>query len=123
MHWGDPWVAPTGDEPEASHATGKDRRSREPVGATHGSPPGTILSALRPDYRRYIGEMRPMEMNGLIEPAMRAIYMALVKPGATDPTRRESAPFTGPNDSRRAATRAIAEPPWYSGPLMSCPVP
>src|SRR3989442_11403417 len=58
--------------------------------------PGTILSALRPDYRRYIGEMRPMEMNGLIEPAMRAIYMALVKPGATDPTRRESAPLTRP---------------------------
>ncbi len=53
--------------------------------------PGGLLSFLRPDYRTYIGEVRLVEGG-----REQRIYMALVRPGATDPSRPESAPFAGP---------------------------
>jgi hypothetical protein len=51
---------------------------------------------LRPDYRRYIGAVRPVAYDGTPTPGGRGIYMALVRPGAGDPSRPESAPFAGP---------------------------
>jgi hypothetical protein len=49
------------------------------------------LQAVRPDYHLYIGGMRPMETTG-----PQPFYMALVRPGATDPALRASAPLAGP---------------------------
>lgn len=48
------------------------------------------LSSLRPDYRLYIGALRPLDPD-----RRRNIYMALVQPGATDPSGRGSAPLAG----------------------------
>jgi hypothetical protein len=53
--------------------------------------PGRLLSILRPDYGTYIDEVRLFDGG-----RGQRIYMALVRPGATDPTRPESAPFAGP---------------------------
>ncbi len=48
------------------------------------------LGAFRPDFPIYIGSLRPIAgVTG------RRIYMALVQPGATDPTRVASAPLSG----------------------------
>ncbi len=58
--------------------------------------PGSILVTLRPDYRRYIGEVRPVAYDDAPPSGGRGIYMALVRPGAGDPSRPESAPFAGP---------------------------
>lgn len=55
--------------------------------------PGAILSSLRPDYRDYILEMRPLPA---LADAQRTLYMALVRPGASDPGIAASAPFAGP---------------------------
>ena len=49
------------------------------------------LARLRPDYSRYIFSVRPLA------PGVGGrVYMALVRPGATDPSGRGSAPYAGP---------------------------
>ena len=56
-------------------------------------PPALVraLATLRPDYTRYIFSVRPLA------PGIgHRIYMALVRPGATDPAGRGSAPYAGP---------------------------
>jgi len=55
--------------------------------------PGALLSGLRPDYRDYILEMRPLAAP---TDAPLTLYMALVRPGAVDPASIASAPFAGP---------------------------
>src|SRR2546425_1113025 len=48
------------------------------------------LASMRPDYTRYIFSVRPLA------PGIgRRLYMALVRPGATDPSVHGSAPFAG----------------------------
>jgi len=56
-------------------------------------PPALVraLARLRPDYTRYIFSVRPLAPG-----VGRRLYMALVRPGATDPGRRGSAPNAGP---------------------------
>jgi hypothetical protein len=56
-------------------------------------PPALVraLAGLRPDYRRYIFSVRPLSPG-----VARRIYMALVRPGATNPAGRGSAPYAGP---------------------------
>ena len=49
------------------------------------------LSLLRPDYPLYISSVRP-----LVPGIARRLYMALVRPGATDPAGKGSAPNAGP---------------------------
>jgi hypothetical protein len=49
------------------------------------------MEALHPDYARFIGAIRPFAPG-----PGRNIYMALVRPGATDPAGRDSTPFVGP---------------------------
>lgn len=49
------------------------------------------LSSLRPDYKVYIGALRPLAPDD-----GRNIYMALVQPGATGTDDRASAPLAGP---------------------------
>ena len=49
------------------------------------------LARLRPDYARYIFSVRPLAPG-----AGGRVYMALVRPGATDPSGRGSAPYAGP---------------------------
>jgi len=60
---------------------------------SHLDPPGLIqaLASRRPDYTRYISSVRPLAPG-----VGRRLYMALVRPGATDPRERGSAPFAGP---------------------------
>lgn len=48
------------------------------------------LGSIRPDFSAYIGSLRPFN-----DAPGRRIYMALVQPGATDPTRLASAPLSG----------------------------
>jgi hypothetical protein len=49
------------------------------------------LSLLRPDYPLYISSVRPLTPG-----VARRLYMALVRPGATDPAGKGSAPNAGP---------------------------
>jgi hypothetical protein len=49
------------------------------------------LALLRPDYLRYISSVRPLAPG-----VARRLYMALVRPGATDPAGKGSAPYAGP---------------------------
>jgi hypothetical protein len=71
-----------------------------PVGAVSlpaprgGPDPGAILSEIRPDYRDYILALRPLP-SGAAAGAVRRVYMVLVRPGAVDPSSRESAPLAG----------------------------
>ena len=53
----------------------------------------TILKGLRPDYQAYVGAVRPLA--GEARASAATLYMALVKPGATDPSQRDNAPFSG----------------------------
>src|SRR3989449_2006979 len=48
------------------------------------------LAGMRPDYARYIFSVRPLAPG-----VGRRLYMALVRPGATDPSGHGSAPFAG----------------------------
>lgn len=48
------------------------------------------LATMRPDYMRYIFSVRPLAPG-----VGRRLYMALVRPGATDPGGRGSAPYAG----------------------------
>jgi hypothetical protein len=52
------------------------------------------FATMRPDYRDYVRDIRPLE--GSARAASRVLYMALVRPGASDPTRDDNAPFLGP---------------------------
>jgi hypothetical protein len=58
-----------------------------------------MLATIRPDYLRFIGTLRRLDVSA--RDAARAgreprrIYMALVRPGASDPDERDSAPFIG----------------------------
>src|SRR5260221_3759573 len=63
------------------------------------SRPGRMLATIRPDYQRFIAALRRLDVSARAtardgrEP--RRIYMALVRPGASDPDRSDSAPFIG----------------------------
>ncbi|HZM70299.1 MAG TPA: hypothetical protein VFB95_08035 [Candidatus Cryosericum sp.] len=52
------------------------------------------LATMRPDYRVYVRDIRPLE--GDARASAKVLYMALVRPGASDPSRSENAPFLGP---------------------------
>ncbi len=58
-----------------------------------------MLATIRPDYQRFIAALRRLDVSARAtardgrEP--RRIYMALVRPGASDPDRSDSAPFIG----------------------------
>jgi hypothetical protein len=65
-----------------------------PAGDLSADPAELLLSSLHPDFGVYVGSVRP-----LAEPAdgsASPVYMALVRPGADDPTTPASAPFAGP---------------------------
>jgi hypothetical protein len=51
------------------------------------------LAALHPDYRQFVASIRPLQEGG--DDVSSGLYMALVRPGAQDPTQRDSAPFAG----------------------------
>jgi hypothetical protein len=51
------------------------------------------LAGLHPDYLQFVASIRPIQESG--DEACSGLYMALVRPGAQDPTRRDSAPFAG----------------------------
>lgn len=59
-----------------------------------GDPAEALLAGLHPDYAAYVHAVRPIAAPRT--PSESAVYMALVRPAATDPARRESAPFAGP---------------------------
>ena len=64
-----------------------------PVGGGPSLDPPTLmraLAAMRPDYTQYIDSVRPLAPG-----IARQIYMALVRPGATDPAGHGSAPYAG----------------------------
>lgn len=54
--------------------------------------PGLVraLAEIHPDYRLYISSVRALPAG-----VSRRLYMALVRPGAADPARQDSAPLTG----------------------------
>ena len=58
--------------------------------------PGSLLGMTRPDFRSYIDSIRLLPDKHAVTAARRPIYMALVRPGADDPTRTDNAPFAGP---------------------------
>ncbi|HET6278023.1 MAG TPA: hypothetical protein VFG08_04490 [Candidatus Polarisedimenticolia bacterium] len=58
--------------------------------------PWSLLGMARPDFRSYIDSIRLLPDNHAVTAARRPIYMALVRPGADDPTRTDNAPFAGP---------------------------
>jgi hypothetical protein len=60
----------------------------------HGAGAESALATMRPDYRTYVGDIRPLA--GEARSASAVLYMALVRPGASDPSRSENAPFVGP---------------------------
>jgi hypothetical protein len=57
-------------------------------------PAERLLQSLHPDFGNYVGAVRPLAVaaDGSVAP----VYMALVRPGAADPTAAASAPFAGP---------------------------
>lgn len=65
-----------------------------PAGDLSADPAELLLLSLHPDVATYVGSVRPLpESAAGTEPA---VYMALVRPGADDPTAPASAPFAGP---------------------------
>lgn len=57
-------------------------------------PAEALLATLHPDYATYVRAVRPIEAPST--PSEASVYMALVRPAAADPARRDSAPFAGP---------------------------
>jgi hypothetical protein len=57
-----------------------------------GDPAEALLRTIHPDYLTYVRSVRALERSGPDRPS---VYMVLVRPGASDPTRHESAPFAG----------------------------
>jgi hypothetical protein len=57
-------------------------------------PAEALLAGLHPDYAAYVRAVRPIASPST--PSESSVYMALVRPAAADPARRESAPFAGP---------------------------
>src|SRR5215510_4479965 len=55
-------------------------------------PAEALLRSIHPDYLTYVRSVRALERSGPDRPS---VYMVLVRPGASDPTRHESAPFAG----------------------------
>jgi len=53
----------------------------------------TLLRGLHPDYQVFVHAIRPMDAAAATGSP---VYMALVRAGAADPVRRESAPYAGP---------------------------
>ena len=75
---------------------GDPLRAEPPGGPSPpGAQPASILSRVRPDYERFIGALREIDPALPAVDGARGIYMALVRPGATDPARGESAPLIG----------------------------
>jgi hypothetical protein len=58
-----------------------------------GDPAEALLRSIHPDYLTYVRAVRSLDRPGAERPS---VYMVLVRPGASDPTRHESAPFAGP---------------------------
>jgi hypothetical protein len=73
--------------------------SPPPAPATTAASHGTVdraevlLRDLHPDYQIFVHAIRPMDE---VVAAGSPVYMALVRAGADDPGRRESAPYAGP---------------------------
>ena len=80
--------------PEAAAGPATNRAAAAPATRIE---PGSLLAALRPDYARFIGRMRPLTGEVLDGIEARRIYMALVRPGAADPASTASAPYLGPD--------------------------
>jgi hypothetical protein len=57
-------------------------------------PAELLLESLHSDFHVYVGSVRPLPPPGAGSAA--PVYMALVRPGAEDPTAPASAPFAGP---------------------------
>ncbi len=70
--------------------------------------PGSLLGATRPDYRAYIETIRPLPDDRAAARDNRPIYMALVRPGADDPTQIDNAPFAGPGVRNDIVYRSIS---------------
>ena len=79
-------------------ALGASRHGIDPAGQLQigDRDPGLLLGTTRPDYRAYIDTIRPLPDDRAAAGDSRPIYMALVRPGADDPTRIDNAPFAGP---------------------------
>jgi len=65
-----------------------------PAGDLSTDPAELLLLSLHPDFGDYVGSVRPLPDSAAGPNA--AVYMALVRPGADDPTAPASAPFAGP---------------------------
>lgn len=63
-----------------------------PPALSAADPAEAILRDLHPDYAAYVTAIRPMDSTVA---ARAGLYMVLVRPGATDPVERGSAPFAG----------------------------
>lgn len=57
-------------------------------------PAELLLRSLHPDFGTYVGAVRPLAVAA--DGSSAPVYMALVRPGADDPTAAASAPFAGP---------------------------
>jgi len=73
--------------------------SPPPAPTTTAAPGGAVdraeilLRDLHPDYRVFVHAIRPMDE---VAATGSPVYMALVRAGADDPRRRDSAPYAGP---------------------------
>jgi hypothetical protein len=65
-----------------------------PVDDLSTDPAELLLQSLHSDFRVYVGSVRPLPAPAAGPQA--SVYMALVRPGAEDPTTPVSAPFAGP---------------------------
>jgi hypothetical protein len=65
-----------------------------PAGDLSADPVELLLLSLHPDAAAYVGSVRPLPE--ATPGAEQTVYMALVRPGADDPTAAASAPFAGP---------------------------
>src|SRR5262245_51509376 len=74
--------------------TGAGASSAAPSSDLTADPAALLLQSLHPDFATFVGAVRPIVPSG--DGAGPAVYMALVRPGADDPTAPQSAPFAGP---------------------------
>lgn len=72
-------------------------------------PAEALLAGLHPDYGDFVRAVRPIASPST--PSEASVYMALVRPAADDPARRESAPLAG----RGARNDVLYDPAVLSG--------
>jgi hypothetical protein len=65
-----------------------------PAGDLSTDPAELLLLSLHPDSAAYVESVRPLPQSA--DGSVAPVYMALVRPGAVDPTAPASAPFAGP---------------------------